>query len=203
VLLWRWIVAQTWWVGLTVAFAGLAIVDAMSVSLLGRTINHLPEYLGVLRAVPIFIVGMTLARAKVPLSRVRLAAPMLLLAGAGLLMTSQVGTPLELLSTLATGLLILGAEGAGRFSSAIIARLAKWAFPLFLVHTPTLAVWSVTYRAVSEGRPAAVDWAAWSFGFILSVLVAAGFSTWIDEPLAKRSWRPRKPSLPVISANAS
>lgn len=185
------------WLGLALAFGLLLAADGLVLLSTGETVNQLPHWLGVVRAVPLFLLGLAVARAGMALpstGRIRIG---LALAGAVLLAASQAFAPLDLLAIVALGLVIVGCDTPAMGRAPLVARLAEWSFAVFLVHTPALGIWSVICDRLAPSSGAA-QWLLWSGGFFVSLIGAALFSAIVDRPLAqalRTEGRTSRPSL--------
>ena len=180
--------------GLTLLVAG----QALSLALLKHSLFDLPFQWAMVRAVPLFLIGLTLARA-VESARwsPRMARLISLSGGAVLLANVAVAGP-DLISLIAICVLVLGC-GALPTAKPIpgAAWGAKVSFSLFMTHTITGIVWfSGVQPLVERFHPAATTvawqaWGLWLLALIAAVVAADLYNRLIDAPLQRairRRW---------------
>jgi peptidoglycan/LPS O-acetylase OafA/YrhL len=186
-LAWRWIARVSNRIlplalGLTSIFCG----DLICQLVMGHPISDLPLHLGVLRAIPLFLLGVCIART------VQQGVPSLRIAGdtawasAAVLIVLQLIGRLDMASIVAIAALVLAwGRLPVRRPSAMVEKAAKLSFALFITHTLAGLVWfGVT--GVAERRlhaATAVDWLLWALAFPFALVVAALFHRYADEPL--------------------
>ena len=152
-------------------FAALMIFDAPS--------YQLPLRFGLIRGVPLFMIGLLVARLPVTALARRQALPLALAALA----------------------IVIGIQGLGNFDHFSLALLAfliyaagpapgavgKLSFSLFLTNTLTAAVWFGVVRMAEAklGLPAAAQWALWAAAIPATIVVAWVFERVVDAPLQK------------------
>ncbi len=179
--LWRWPPV------LVVIGATLLVVGAdVAASLwLGDPIYRLPMRYGVLRALPLFLLGVAAALYG---SRVyvasRLAGTIGVGAAVGLVLLQAVGA----FSLLSLGLMtvIIWAAGAVpvRRPSRLVEHLALMSFSMFLTNEVTRIVWFGLLDALGQDALSpGVRWALWSIGFIGAFAAAAVFRYGFDRPV--------------------
>ncbi|WP_454759360.1 acyltransferase family protein [Caulobacter segnis] len=175
-------------------FAALMIFDVPS--------YQLPLKFGLIRGVPLFMIGLLVARLPVTTLARRQALPL----------------------ALATLAIVIGIQGLGNFDHFSLALLAfliyaagaskprawRWAgqagklsFSLFLTNTLTAAVWFGVVRMVESklGLPVAAEWALWAMAILATIVVAWVFERAVDAPL--QVWmktRQAKPREAAVSA---
>ena len=184
----------------------LAGGQALSLTLLHHSLFDLPFQWAMLRAAPLFLVGLTLARA-VEAGRwsPRSARLIGLGGGAALLANVAVAGP-DMISLLAICVLVLGC-GALPTTRPIpgAAWGARVSFCLFMTHTITGAVWFGAIQPLVERfhPPAAtVAWQAWSLwglALVAAIVAADLYNRLIDAPL-QRAIRRRWFGGPSLSA---
>lgn len=185
--------------GLTVMLVG----QALSLTLLKHSLFDLPFQWTMFRAAPLFLIGLTLARA-VETARWSQGTARLvgLGGGAALLVNVAVAGP-DLISLPAICVVVLGC-GALKTTRPIpgAAWGAKVSFSLFMTHTITGAVWFGAIQPLVERfHPAAATvawqaWAMWGLGLIAAVVAADLYNRLIDAPI-QRAIRRRWFSAPV------
>ena len=174
---------------------GLAILvgaDLFARTFLGSEQFSLPFQWCLLRAAPLFVVGLTLARAVQTLRLSPLDARVMGFGGGAVLLANAVIVGPDMINALAICAIIMGC-GASPATRAIpgAAWGARVSFCLFMVHTITGAVWfDVVQPLVARIYPAleTVGWEAWLmwFGSLAATLVgAAVYDRWIDAPIQK------------------
>lgn len=173
-------------------FIGLAVValsDVVSRELLGRALFDLPFQLGVLRALPLFLLGACLARAAA-LSWPSLgAARAMMWGGLGLFVLSQAFERWDYLSMVAIASVILGAGRLPvRKPSALVEKAAKMSFALFILHTLVGVIyWDQIHMLIFKVKiPLLYQWSMWVAGFPLAIAAAWAFDRYIDQPIQNR-----------------
>jgi peptidoglycan/LPS O-acetylase OafA/YrhL len=179
------------WVALD--FAALMVFDVPS--------YQLPLRFGLIRGVPLFMIGLLVARLPVTTLTRRQALPL----------------------ALATLAIVIGIQGLGNFDHFSLALLAfliyaagaskprawRWAgaagklsFSLFLTNSLTAAVWFGVVRMVESklGLPVAATWALWAMAIPATIVVAWMFERIVDTPL--QVWIKARSQQPLILAKA-
>ena len=192
---------------------GLGLVQACDLgarAALGHGLYDLPFSLGVIRALPLFVFGLLIAR------------------------TGELGWPSQALAgwiAAAAGIAVLGLQAFGRFDLASIAllglliasagqvRLARGAalfgqgaqisFALYITHIFTGMIWFNLVRAAGHrmtlGDP--LQWVLWALAFPVALIGAALFDRLVDQPLqtgvaAALRWRRARYPAPAPSGSA-
>jgi peptidoglycan/LPS O-acetylase OafA/YrhL len=143
-----------------------------------------------LRAAPLFLVGLTLARAVQTALWKASTARILGFGGGAVLLVNAVMAGPDMTNILAICAVIMGC-GASPVTKAIpgAAWGAKVSFSLFMIHTLTGAVWfDAVEPLLARLHPAVetVSWEAWAlwFGALgFTVAVSAAYCRWVDEPV--------------------
>lgn len=186
-LAWRWI-SDVHSRLLPLAFGLTCILcgDLICRQVMGHPISDLPLHLGVLRAVPLFLLGVCIARSvqqgALPLHMARDTA---WAATAALIVLQLIGR-LDMASIVAIAALVLAwGRLPVRKPSALVEGAAKLSFALFITHTLSGLVWfGVTGVAEQRLQPAAsIDWLLWALSFPFALLVAGLFHRYVDSPL--------------------
>lgn len=174
---------------------GLAILvgsDLFARTFLGSEQFSLPFQWCLLRAAPLFVVGLTLARAVQTLRLSPLDARVMGFGGgAGLLANAVIVGP-DMISILAICAVIMGC-GASPATRAIpgAAWGARVSFSLFMVHTITGAVWFDVVEPLAARIHPAVEtvawesWVMWLGSLAMTLAAAAVYDRWIDAPIQK------------------
>ncbi|MGO4409973.1 MULTISPECIES: acyltransferase family protein [unclassified Brevundimonas] len=195
---------------LTLGLTLLVVGQALSLALLKHSLFDLPFQWAMLRAAPLFVVGLTLARAVEAGRGSPRAARLIALGGAAVLLANVAVAGPDLISLLAICVLVLG---CGALPTTLpttrpipgAAWGARVSFCLFMTHTITGAVWFGGLQPLIERfHPAAatVAWQAWGLWVLalVAALVAADlYNRLIDAPL-QRAIRRRWFSPPAVSA---
>lgn len=187
-LVWRWSSALH---GRVAAVGGavavLAAGAALSLTVLGHPIRELPAELGVLRAIPLFLAGLLLARFVAGATLPQPIAIGLASAAAGLLVCLQAapGEAAALVSLAAVGALIMACDSLRGGGSRLIEQAARLSFPLFITHALSGAIWfgglALVERDYVLSQPAA--WAAWAGAGVFALAMAWVFHRLVDAPL--------------------
>jgi peptidoglycan/LPS O-acetylase OafA/YrhL len=162
--------------------------DLICVSLLDRHIYDLDFHFGLVRAAPLFLLGVCIARVveqgRPPARTAGLLAGVSILALALLQVTGR----FDLLSLTAIAGIVLA---FGRLPvarpSALIEQGAKLSFALFITHALTGLIWFGALGALRESvsLPAWLDWTLWAASIPAALITAALFHRLIDDPIQK------------------
>jgi peptidoglycan/LPS O-acetylase OafA/YrhL len=173
---------------LSLGLLSVIIGDLLCVALLDHHIYDLNFHLGVVRAAPLFLLGVCIARV-VEQGRppVRLARVMAVLSLAAVALL-QVAGRFDLPSIVAIAAIVLS---FGRLPvarpSAMIETGAKLSFALFITHSLTGLVWFGALGVLREriGLPLWLDWTIWAAAVPAALITAALFHRLIDDPIQK------------------
>ncbi len=188
-LLLPWICRALWrWPPVVVVIGATALVLAADVAAslwLGDPIYRLPMRYGILRALPLFLLGVAAAFYG---SRVyvgpRLAVGVGVAAAVALVLCQAFGA----FSLLSLGLMtvIIWAAGAVPVTrpSRLIEHLALMSFSMFLTNEVTRIVWFGLLDALGQDAlSSGTRWALWSVGFVGAFATAAVFRYGFDRPV--------------------
>ncbi|MFN3857511.1 MAG: acyltransferase family protein [Caulobacter sp.] len=186
-LAWRWVSRlRSSSALLSLGLLAVMLGDLLCVTTLGRHIYDLEFHFGVIRALPMFMLGLCIARV-VDEGRTPLAAAHAMgWLAAGVLVFLQIAGRFDLPSIVAIAAIILA---CGRVPvkrpSALIEEGAKLSFALFITHALTGLVWFGLVQQI-EARfelPLSVHWLLWAGAIPAALLVSAAFHRWVDEPV--------------------
>ncbi|RYF93167.1 MAG: acyltransferase [Caulobacteraceae bacterium] len=189
-LLWSWISRMRSSVAM-LALGMLAVVggDLLCVSLLGRPIYDLEFHFGLIRALPLFLLGLCIAKVVEQNRPSLIVAPLLGWLAAGTLVLLQLAGRFDLASIVAIAAVVLS---CGRTPvaepSKLIEEGAKLSFALFITHALTGMIWFGALQ-VLNGRfdlPVSLQWVLWAGSIPAALVVALVFHRWVDAPL--QSW---------------
>ena len=200
---------------------GLAVLvgsDLFARTVLGSEQFSLPFQWCLLRAAPLFVVGLTLARAVQTLRLSPVGARLMGFGGGAALVANALVVGPDMISILAICAIIMGC-GASPATRALpgAAWGARVSFCLFMVHTLTGAVWFDGVEPLAARvHPAveAIAWEAWAMWFgalAVTMLTAALYDRWIDAPIQRvlssrlfgqRPVRPRPAPHPAPAPSA-
>ena len=191
--------------GAVVIGATLLVVGAdLAASLwLGDPIYRLPMRYGVLRALPLFLLGVAAAFYG---SRVYVASRLAGAIGVGAAIALVILQAFGAFSLLSLGLMTVIIWAAGAVSvrrpSRLIEHLALMSFSMFLTNEVTRIVWFGLLDALGQDAlSSGVRWALWSIGFIGAFAAAAVFRYGFDRPV--QSWlNPSRVRLAAADRNA-
>ena len=199
--------------GLVILIGG----QALSLTLLHHSLFDLPFQWAMLRAAPLFLIGLTLARAVEAGRWSPRTARLIGLGGAAALLANVAVAGPDMISLLAICVLVLG---CGALPTTMPIPGAAWgarvSFSLFMTHTITGAVWFGVIQPVIERlHPGAATvawqaWALWLAALIAAVVAADLYNRLIDAPLQRairRRWfsapdSPRPDPRPVAEPSA-
>jgi peptidoglycan/LPS O-acetylase OafA/YrhL len=180
---------------LAIGLVGLIASDIVCKHLLHRPLYDLPFQMGVLRATPLFILGVAIARfaEAAPLSP--LAARATGLAAGLCLILLQAAGRFDFWSVMCIGLVLIAAGSQPvRRPLAILETAARLSFAIFITHVLTATVFfGAVHKLVPlHALPAAGQWLIWSAGLPVALAVAALFDRYVDQPIQHRlrlGWR--------------
>lgn len=192
-VLWGWISRMKSSVAmLSLGMLAVMIGDLLCLALLHRPIYDLPFHFGLLRAMPLFLLGLCIARVVEQNKPSLLVAPILGWLAAGTLVLLQVAGRFDLASIVAIAAVVLacGRTPVAKPSKAIEDG-AKLSFALFITHALTGMVWFGALQ-VLEARvdvPMILQWVLWAGSIPAALVVAMAFHHWVDTPV--QTWLAR------------
>ena len=205
-LAWRWISRVTspsalLALGLTTVMAG----DLICLKLFQHTIYDLDFNLGVVRAAPLFLLGVCIARVVEQGAPSERTAPVLSWLAFGALALLQISGRHDLPSIVAIAVIVLGLGRLPvRRPSALIEQGAKLSFALFVTHALTGLVWFGGLEALAAKVSLApwLHWSLWALSLPLSLVIASLFHRFVDAPIQtwlakRRTARPVEASFPA------
>lgn len=184
-----WICRAMWRIPPLVALGGavlaVGLVHLACLIWLGEPLYRLPFRYGIIRALPLFLIGVAVAyvgaRIYVSPGKAKVAG---LTAFAALIAVQVVGD--LAFASLALMTVIIWAAGAipvGR-PSRLIEHLALMSFAMFLTNEVTRILWFGALDAVGQdGWPVTVRWALWGLGLTGAFIAAAVFRYGFDRPV--------------------
>lgn len=200
---WRWVSRLTSPSALlALGLATVMVGDLVCLALFHHTIYDLDYSLGVVRAAPLFLLGICIARVVErggpPVAVARILA---WLAFAALVML-QVAGRLDLPSIVAIATIVLSfGRLPVRRPSRLIALGAKLSFSLFVTHALTGLVWFGALGVLTSRMALApwLHWGLWALSVPLSLAVAGLFHRFVDEPA--QAWlNRRRVARPAVDA---
>ncbi|MES2835531.1 MAG: acyltransferase [Pseudomonadota bacterium] len=174
---------------------GLAILvgaDLLSLQFLSTEQFDLPFQWSMFRAAPLFLVGLTLARAIQTARMTAGQARLLGFGGGAVLLANALMVGPDMINILAICTIIMGC-GASPATRAIpgAAWGARVSFCLFMVHTLTGAVWFDVVEPLAARIHPAVEtvawegWVMWLGSLAVTLVAAAVYDRWIDAPIQR------------------
>lgn len=198
---WRWICGMSPSALLALGLAGVLIADLICLQLFQRTIYDLP--FGVVRAAPLFLLGICIARTVDTGAPSEVVARALAWSGLGALVVLQIAGRHDLPSIVAIVAIVLG---FGRLPvgkpSLLFERGANLSFALFITHALTGLVWFGGLSTIT-GRiaiPVWAHWGLWAISVPLALIFAALFHRFVDAPV--QAWIADRRSVPRTQAGA-
>src|SRR5215217_758075 len=186
-LAWRWISKMTSPSALLALGLGVVMVgDLICVAVFNHHIYDLDFHLGVIRAAPLFLLGVCIARV------VETGGPSVVVARVLAVLSLVTLTLLQLLGRfdLASLVCIAGVVlSFGRLPvakpSALIEQGAKLSFALFISHGLTGLIWFGALHVLESrfGLPSWLHWTLWAAALPAAFVVSALFHRWIDAPI--------------------
>lgn len=175
--------------GLATVMAG----DLLCLRLLHHTIYDLDFSLGVIRAAPLFLMGVCIARVVETGAPPVLVARLLSWLAFATLALLQVAGRMDLPSIVAIAAIVLG---FGRLPvvrpSRLVEQGAKLSFALFVTHALTGLIWfgGLTLLAGKVAIPPWLHWGLWAGSLPAALVVAALFHHFVDAPV--QAWLARR-----------
>ncbi|MEJ6788159.1 acyltransferase [Brevundimonas sp. BR2-1] len=167
------------------AIALLVVGDQAAVMWLGDPLYRLPLWFGILRALPLFLLGVAAAYFGSRVYVAPRAAGLIGVSAALALAALQAFGPFSLAS-LGLMTVIIWAAGAvpvGR-PSRLVEQLALMSFAMFLTNEVSRIVWFGLLEAVGQDNaPSGVRWTLWTIGFVGAFAAAAVFRYGFDRPV--------------------
>ncbi|MDI7775221.1 acyltransferase [Asticcacaulis sp. EMRT-3] len=178
------------WQMALIAVLVLAGADLLALLLVHHPYVDVPFEWGLLRAIPLFVIGSLIERATAGLTTSKavfwlgavgalIALPLLCL------LPRNFGLDTLMLALLA---LVLAVSGGVTFRETVVTqRMGRASFALFLVHSLVGAIWfGLAAKLVSHfGLGTAAQWGLWGFGVALAIAAAFVFDALVDKPLSQ------------------
>lgn len=169
----------------------LAIVvaaDLFAMAALGVEAFNLPFRYGLLRAAPLFVAGLALARLCQTAALSKRASLWVGAGGIAVFAIEAATAAPDLLRIVATGAVIVGCGQAVARPSRLIEWGGKLSFSLFITHTLAGLLWfDLIGQALLrfDGGPV-WEWTVWAGALGFALAVAAGFHHLVDQPIQQR-----------------
>lgn len=178
----------------------LVSADLFSRMVLGFELASLPGQWCLLRAAPLFVVGLTLARAVRTLDLSAVEARAMALGGGAVFAANALAGGSDMIGLLAICAVIMGC-GARPVARPIpgAAWGARISFSLFMVHTLTGAVWFDLVEPLAGQIGGGAAWAMWLGAVIMAVLAGSLYERLIDAPI-QRALKARLFGRPTLTA---
>jgi peptidoglycan/LPS O-acetylase OafA/YrhL len=165
--------------------AGVAIADLVTRSLLGYPVYQMPMQLGVVRAAPLFFMGVTLALVAERVAIAPRCAAALGLSSLALLVMVQAVGRFDFVSVALMALVVLSAGALpARRPSHLLEKAALVSFAVFITNELVRVVYFGVGHAVAArfGFGVQLQWAIWFGGPVAAVLFATAFHYLVDWP---------------------
>ena len=172
-----------------IGLAAMVAGDSTARDLYDRPLYDLPFQLGVMRALPLFLLGMCLAQAVSLHWPSKIAARILMWGGLVAFVCLAGFGRFDFLTMAAIAAVILGAGRLPvRKPNALFESAAKMSFALFITHTFVGVIyWDQIHTLIYRVPiPLVYQWAMWVAGFPLAIACAWAFDKWIDQPIQNR-----------------
>jgi peptidoglycan/LPS O-acetylase OafA/YrhL len=177
------------WITLAVGVAIFLAVDYAAKAVTGIPAHQLPLRFGLVRGVPLFILGMLIARLGTATVAPRPLFPywadgLAIFAGVGVL-ALQVAGRFDHASLALLGLLIYAAGASGSKGWGWASLAGRLSFSLFLTNQLAAVVWFGVTRAVGGklGFDGPLLWITWAMALPACVVAAWLFERFVDAPL--------------------
>jgi peptidoglycan/LPS O-acetylase OafA/YrhL len=175
---------------------GLVLAADLAVRATGENFYAFPQTFGVVRGLPLFVLGLCLARFGSPPSLTAARAGLLWISAGLLVLGLQFVGRWDFLSILLIAVVITAAGAAvPRRPSSLVERAAELSFALYITHGLVGMIWFRALElAFGDGLADPVRWALWASGFPVALAAAFAFHHVVDLPL-QRWIKPRLPGL--------
>lgn len=167
-------------------FVGVIVAsDVASLAILGREEFDLPFRFGLLRALPLFVAGMMLARLCQTAALSRRASILVAAAGLAAFAIEAMTNAPDVLRVFATAAVLVGCGQAVGRPSRTLEWAGKVSFSLFITHTISGLVWfKVVGAALAPfAQGPAAQWLLWGGALPFAVAAAAAFHHLVDQPI--------------------
>jgi peptidoglycan/LPS O-acetylase OafA/YrhL len=173
------------WLGLLAAVVLYALADVATTALLGFPVYQMPLRYGVLRALPLFLLGVALARVAAKLTAPRLLAAAGTLGAFATIIALQFGGRHDIATLAATSVMMVSAATWRQDTSKVVRAAAAISFSLFITNFFFGVVWFGALRVAADrlGLPGAAVWACWAAAFPAAIAFAWLFDRLVDQPL--------------------
>ncbi|HWW24507.1 MAG TPA: acyltransferase [Caulobacter sp.] len=192
------------WTTLLIGVAVFLAVDYAAKAVTGIPGHQLPLRFGLVRGIPLFIIGMLVARLPTAISS-RWADGLAIAAGVSVVALQILGR-FDHASLALLGLLIYAAGASGAKGWAWAGLAGRLSFSLFLTNQLVAVVWFGLLRAVAGrlGLEGVLLWTAWAMALPACVVAAWLFERFVDTPLQAwiKGWSRREPAAkaePVLA----
>jgi peptidoglycan/LPS O-acetylase OafA/YrhL len=199
------------WTALAIGVAIFLAVDYAALAVTGIPGHQLPLRFGLVRGIPLFMLGMLIARLGTPTTLGSRPLPrhwadgLAVAAALGVFALQALGR-FDHASLALLGLLIYAAGASGAKGSAWASLAGRLSFSLFLTNQLVAVVWFGAQRAAAArfGFDPATLWLTWALALPACVAGAWLFERLVDTPLQAwiKRWSRPAPSLPLIPARA-
>jgi peptidoglycan/LPS O-acetylase OafA/YrhL len=182
---------------LAVGLVAYLAIDYAALTAFGTPGYQLPLRLGLIRGVPLFMIGLLIARLPVG-EMARRWANLLAAVALGAVLVLQPFGKFDHLSLALLGLLIYAAGASPTNTWRWAGEAGRLSFSLFLTNTLTAVVWLGVVRVVEQkiGLPAAAHWALWAVAIPATIVVAWLFERIVDTPLQR--WIKARQAKPLM-----
>jgi peptidoglycan/LPS O-acetylase OafA/YrhL len=178
-------------------------IDQAALMVFGIPGYQLPLRFGLIRGVPLFMIGLLVARLPVTTLARRQALPLAVATLAAAVGIQALGR-VDYFSLALLGFLIYAAGASKPRAWRWAGAAGKLSFSLFLTNTLTAAMWFGVARMVESklGLSSAAAWALWALAIPATIVVAWLFERAVDAPL-QRWMKGRSQQLLEVKVSAS
>ncbi len=171
---------------LAMGVCAFVAIDFAAFDLLGVHGYQLPLRFGLIRGVPLFMIGLLVARLPVTELARRQALP-LAAATLAIVIGIQALGNFDYFSLALLGFLIYAAGASKSQAWRWAGAAGRLSFSLFLTNSLTAAVWFGLVRTVENkiGLPAGAEWALWAAAIPVTIVTAWVFERVVDAPLQR------------------
>ncbi len=205
---WRWVARHPRPLQLlAMGVCAWVAIDFAAFEALGVHGYQLPLRYGLIRGVPLFMIGLLVARLPVTDLARRQADPLAAMALALVVGIQALGN-FDHFSLALLAFLIYAAGASSPKTWRWAGAAGRVSFSLFLTNTLTAVVWFGLVRAVEQkvALPAAASWTLWALAIPATIVVAWLFERFVDAPLQRwikrRSPNPREVAVSAAPVQA-
>ena len=173
--------------GLGIAIVSVFIAATLANFVLGVSINGAALHFGLMRTLPMFLLGLAIARLVVDGRVPKVTTTLIGVAGLVVFVgTELVKGPHDLISLAGIAAMVFAiASGKIRKPSKLVAWGAEMSFSVYITHTLFGTIWFGAYHALGQRLHLTLiqQWAFWVMGIVMALVVSGLFYEYVDKPI--------------------